>query len=374
MASSTSYSHELEIALLTVQRASLLTKRVVTALDKGVTDKSDASPVTIADFAAQALIISALHRNFPADGFIGEESAKALRSNPELCDRVWELVSTTALEDPNGEAVLGQVKSKEEMLEVIDLGAGSESKSGRTWILDPVDGTATFMRNQQYVVCLALVEGGKQKLGVLGCPNLLIGPTGEVREDLVDTSGLGQMLSAIEGQGAYIRPITRGRIAPAKKLDSINDVVDPAKIRWCDSLASNSITPQNHRAVAEKIGSYGWPGADIWAMQMKYVALTLGACDAMVRIPPKKAYRASVWDHAGGQLLYTEVGGALSDTTGKPFDFGLGRSLEANLGLIAAPPSIHPRLVEAAKEVIATAGDDEWTDTRHAGEKFVSGA
>ncbi|EXJ87552.1 3'(2'),5'-bisphosphate nucleotidase [Capronia epimyces CBS 606.96] len=374
MADNPPYSEELSIALLTVQRASLLTKRIVTALDKGVIDKSDASPVTIADFAAQALIISALHRHFPSDGFIGEESAGALRENPELGDRVWELVSTTTLEDADSEELLGRVTSKEEMLQVIDLGAGSQSSSGRTWILDPVDGTATFMRNQQYVVCLALVEGGRQILGVLGCPNLLINDAGQVREDLIDTTGLGQMLSAVDGQGAYIRPIARGRVEPPTRLRKVTEVTDPAKIRWVDSLASSNITPQNHRAVAEKVGSSGWPGTDIWAMQMKYVALAVGAFDAMVRIPPDRSYRASVWDHAGGQLIYTEVGGVVLDTSGQVFDFGLGRSLEKNLGLVAAPPSIHPKLLAAAKEVLATPGDIDRIDERKENEILVSGA
>ncbi|EXJ83580.1 3'(2'),5'-bisphosphate nucleotidase [Capronia coronata CBS 617.96] len=351
------YSHELSIALLTVQRASLLTKRIVTALDKGAIDKSDASPVTIADFAAQALIISALHRNFPADGFIGEEDAEALRGNAALCDRVWELVSTTSLDDPPSEELPGKIGSKEEMLATIDLGAKAGSQSGRNWVLDPVDGTATFMRNQQYAVCLALVEGGKQKLGVLGCPNLLIGEGGEVREDLIDSKGLGRMLSAVVGQGAYIRPIARGRVETPQRLGRIAEVVDPAKIRWVDSVASDNITHQIHRAIAERLGSTTWPGTDIWSSQMKYIGLAVGAFDAMVRIPPDRSYRASVWDHAGGQLIYAEVGGVLSDTSGKPFDFGLGRNLESNLGLVAAPASIHPKLLEAVKEVLAaTAG------------------
>lgn len=374
MASDTPYSHELSIALLTVQRASLLTKRIVTALDKGAIDKSDASPVTIADFAAQALIISALHRNFPSDGFIGEESAGALRENPELGDRVWELVSTTALDYSEGEELLGKLTSKEEMLRIIDLGAGSPSTSGRTWLLDPVDGTATFMRNQQYAVCLALIEGGKQKLGVLGCPNLLIGEAGQVSEDLVDITGLGQMLSAVEGQGAFIRPIARGRAEPPRRLDRVKDVTDPAKIRWVDSLASGNISPGIHRAVAEKVGSYAWPGTDIWSMQMKYIALAIGAADAMVRIPPDRSYRASVWDHAGGQIIYTEAGGVVSDTSGNAFDFSLGRDLESNLGLVAAAPNFHPKLLAAVKEVLATAGKEKWTDDRKETEKRVSGA
>jgi len=37
---------------------------------------------------------------------------------------------------------------QEEMLDVIDLGAGSDAGRGRVWVLDPVDGTATFLRGR----------------------------------------------------------------------------------------------------------------------------------------------------------------------------------------------------------------------------------
>jgi 3'-phosphoadenosine 5'-phosphosulfate (PAPS) 3'-phosphatase len=58
------------------------------------------------------------------------------------------------------------------MLGVIDLGAGSDAGRGRVWVFDPVDGTATFLRGNQYAICLALLEDGQEKIRVLGCPNL----------------------------------------------------------------------------------------------------------------------------------------------------------------------------------------------------------
>src|ERR1700709_2585959 len=51
------YSKELEVAQLAVQRASILTKKVFHEKAKGTVSKDDASPVTIGDFGAQALII-----------------------------------------------------------------------------------------------------------------------------------------------------------------------------------------------------------------------------------------------------------------------------------------------------------------------------
>ena len=52
------YDKELEVALLAVQRAAILTKAVYSSHSKGTLSKSDSSPVTIGDFGAQALIIA----------------------------------------------------------------------------------------------------------------------------------------------------------------------------------------------------------------------------------------------------------------------------------------------------------------------------
>jgi 3'(2'), 5'-bisphosphate nucleotidase len=170
------YSAELRLALRAVHRASLLTKSVLRSLSNNVSaeTKADDSPVTIADFAAQALLISALHAAYPTDAFLGEESADALRQNEALADRVWQLVQQAKNEAHAGGAKSGREqgnsgkdeelaspKSKEEMFELIDRGGKGEiTRRGRVWVMDPVDGTATFMQGQQYAVCLCLLVDG----------------------------------------------------------------------------------------------------------------------------------------------------------------------------------------------------------------------
>lgn len=65
------------------------------------------------------------------------------------------------------------------------------------WALDPIDGTAGFLRGAQYAVCLALMVDGKVVVGVLGCPNLPVDPSNPSGEK-------GVLLSAVRGGGATI--------------------------------------------------------------------------------------------------------------------------------------------------------------------------
>ena len=125
------YAKERHLASLAVQRAALLTKQLLAEVDKGSFDKKDQTPVTIADFAAQASIIAAIHHTFPTDQIVGEEDSTALRENPTLLERTWELATSVHLDDPASEALLHTPSSRDELLELIDLGAKGACGPGR---------------------------------------------------------------------------------------------------------------------------------------------------------------------------------------------------------------------------------------------------
>ncbi|KAL1600292.1 hypothetical protein SLS59_005917 [Nothophoma quercina] len=372
------YAAELSLALAAVHNASVLTKSVLRSLKNHVSaeTKADDSPVTIADFAAQALLISSIHALYPNDSFLGEESADALRSNAALADRVWELVLRAqtlhaqktqhgGAQPPNSSTPGVQLTfpaSKEEMFELIDRGGkGTDTAQGRVWVMDPVDGTATFMQGQQYAVCLCLLVDGKQTVGVIGCPNLAFevnGPLGKrrVHEDLVDETGYGVVLSAVKGQGTFLREMREGGWGEARKVD-LTELPEKklAELNFVEStIGKTSLSQEEHKAVCQQLGAQ-WPGTVIWAQQVKHVALALGSTDVMVRIPKTVDRFTCVWDHAGGHILFTEAGGLIKDFNGRDIDFAQGRHIkgERNYGMIAAVPSVFEKVERAVKEVLA---------------------
>lgn len=62
-------------------------------------------------------------------------------------------------------------------------------------ILDPIDGTRGFIRQEPYAIALALIEDGEVVLGVLGCP----------RQKLEGHTD-GVFLVAVKGQGCFLIP------------------------------------------------------------------------------------------------------------------------------------------------------------------------
>ncbi|MDY0884230.1 3'(2'),5'-bisphosphate nucleotidase CysQ [Dongia soli] len=91
--------------------------------------KSDKSPVTEADVAAEAVIAAELHKLTPEIPLIAEEAAA--------------------------------------------VGGLPAEAAARFWLVDPLDGTKEFIaRNGEFTVNIALIEGGSPKLGIVHVPVL----------------------------------------------------------------------------------------------------------------------------------------------------------------------------------------------------------
>lgn len=344
MVSPSPYARERHIAQLAVLRASILTKQVQCTV--GEISKEDDSPVTIADFAAQALIIKALQDAFPEDSFLGEESAAALRRNETLRDKVYELASSTRTTQCTN---LPALVSKEEMLDLIDLGGcGKGCEKVRFWVLDPVDGTAAFLKGQQYAVSLALIDGGKEVVGVLGCPNIGAGMA-LVSENNID-NGMGIMLTAVRGQGSTVQTMAANGLGTATLLDNL-EPSRPENLHIVDCAAENT---SRHDIIAELASRFGakFPNTDICSCHIRYASLIVGGGDAHFHIPASPTFEMPVWDHAGSQLIFTELGGRITDLEGKEIDFCAGRGLRRNRGLVVAKSGIHGRVLKELRDIL----------------------
>lgn len=191
--------------------------------------------VTAADTASEALVLRRLREAFPADGVVGEE----------------------------GTAVAGS--------------------SGRTWYIDPLDGTLNFARGLPvWCVSLALYEGDRPLLGAVTDPLR--------RETFSAGSGLG---SSCNGT-----PIACSRVAApeASMVHVTVDLKDIGARAGLDDIVV--ISPRVLRT--RNIGSA--------ALALAYVAA--GRFDAFLH------RFAFAWDYGAGVLLVREAGGIVTDIVG----------------------------------------------------------
>ena len=350
-----SYQKELHVAQLAVQRATVLTQRVFHGA-KGTESKDDKSPVTIGDYGAQALIIQALRHNFPNDAIVGEEEASTLRENQSLTHQIWDLVKAAKLEDSAAEQELGgSLESHDQMLQAIDSGNSAGGPKGRIWALDPIDGTKGFLRGGQYAVCLALIEDGDVKVGVLACPNLPVDDSAplsaEVGEKGSDGAGRGVLFAAVSGSGATSRPLGRGILQSGQPIH-MKEVPNITHATFCESVEAAHSSHGDQAAIAKKLGITR--ESVRMDSQAKYGSIARGAGDLYLRLPVRADYQEKIWDHAAGDLIVREAGGKVTDAEGKPLDFGKGRTLKDNKGVVAAPLAVHQQVLDVVKTVLSS--------------------
>ncbi|MBK1878563.1 3'(2'),5'-bisphosphate nucleotidase [Pelagicoccus mobilis] len=321
------FEQELQVAKEAVRKASLLCSAAQAGLvDSEKHDKADKSPVTVADYGAQALVLSTLAAAFPNDPAVGEEDSSDLRKeeNAELFSRVVEYA----------QKVDGSLDA-ESVLAAIDRGKHAGGSQGRFWTLDPIDGTKGFLRGQQYAVALALIENGEVVLGVLGCPNLPVDPANANSEK-------GSLLFAVKGQGAFQAPLSE--IDSATKI-SVDQIDDPAKAVFCESVESGHTAHGRSAAITNALGTSVEPFR--MDSQCKYAAVSRGQASVYLRLPTRPGYEEKIWDHAAGYIVLQEAGGRIADTFGNPLDFSLGRTLKNNKGIVATSPAVFESVVKA---------------------------
>lgn len=349
---SSSYTEELHLANLAVQRAVLATKKVRSWIAESVLSKEDKSTVSVADFAVQALLIAAIHSTYPEDVFIAEEDTKDLRHNLALVEQVWQLVQSTHLNDQKSEQQLYSPKSKEEMLDLIDIGGssgsgGQYSSTKRVWVIDPIDGTQTYLEGGQYVVVLSMLQDGEQKVAAFGCPQVALDH--KISDSDVDPAWSGYLVSAVQGNGAWIRPLSDGVLQEARKIEK--RVENIQQVRLLESAQRQSLYFPHRKEIADRAGAL-WPPTNLFSTQMKYIALSLRTADCYLRIPKarNKGF-PHIWDHAGGMLIAEESGCTITDIDGKRIDVTAGRDLINNFGVVAAQSSVHAKILKATQEV-----------------------
>ena len=320
----------LEVAIKAVSNASVVTRKVQADLAQiQQLEKNDKSPVTVADFAAQAVVTHVLEESLGSIKLVGEESSGELRQPDQqtLCQSVVEAVQTVW---PDA--------TMEQVLDAIDLG-GHDGSGSSYWTLDPIDGTKGFLRGGQYAVSLALIENGEVILGVLGCPNL----SADFSRSFNDPDPEGLIYFAEAGEGSWFIAAND----QDGKAERLNVMQNEGLIRVCESVESGHSKHDDTARIVDQLGGAGESAR--LDSQCKYAVVARGQADAYLRLPTRADYVEKIWDHAGGMLVAQEAGMIVSDIHGRPLDFSQGAGLKNNSGVICANPKFHDQIISAIK-------------------------
>jgi histidinol phosphatase-like enzyme (inositol monophosphatase family) len=221
----------LDEAVDLVAEAGAMTLRWFQTTDLAVDAKADGSPVTVADRTVEAWLREEIDRRHPHDAVVGEE----------LPDSV--------------------------------------GTSGRTWIIDPIDGTKSFARGVPlYSTLLAVTDGDGPAVGVIGLP------------------ALGSVVAAGRGLGCHADG-SRCHVSATATMTGA-----------CVTMSGLEYLPAG---LIDDICSAG-PLVRTWGDGYGWALLATGRVDAMVD-PGLNA-----WDVAAMNVIIPEAGGVITDFDGSP--------------------------------------------------------
>jgi 3'(2'), 5'-bisphosphate nucleotidase len=231
-------------------------------------------PVTIADIEASRLIVDGLAAAFPDDAILSEEE-------PDDMDK--------------------------------------RLSSDRVWIIDPLDGTAGFVkRDGDFAVQIGLAIDGKPAAGIVFLPHHL------------------QMYSAVRGGGSWLEFNGNGNRLSASNL------TDPSEMTA--AVTRNHLT---HR-ILRTIEHFGF--RDVvrrGSVGLKTGLIAAGECDVYIHPSP----RTKLWDTCAPQIILEEAGGRMTDIFGEELNYRRG-DLQNRNGIVASNGAAHDTIVEKLQTLL----------------------
>jgi histidinol-phosphatase len=250
-------SNYLDVALEAVKEAEQV---ILKYLDSGVRAelKEDQSPVTIADREAEETIKRVIRASFPDHTFYGEEGEK------------------------------------------IDL----ENHKGYTWIIDPIDGTKSYLRhNPLFATQLALLHDGEFIIGVSNAPLL------------------HEIIYAEKSKGCFFngQPV---RVSDISTIEDAYMSFGSLKYFTMHHNINQLLFLAENARWARGIG-------DFWS----YHLLAQGKLDIMIEADTK------LWDIAAMKVIIEEAGGTASQLDGSPVG-------HATTTFLATNGKLHQQIVD----------------------------
>ncbi|KAL7544231.1 hypothetical protein ACHAWF_016692 [Thalassiosira exigua] len=344
--------------------ASLLGSRTIKNLCERARSDSDAiaykiegdarSALTIADAAAQRVVVSGLSKKFPRLHIVGEEDETVDATDFEGAadlDGSWIEHMEFRPPEPPREEARGPGGHREapprpppDELDLEDL----------IVFVDPLDGTREFVEGRlDNVQCLVgAVYRGTPILGAMGLPFPLNGEEGEGRLDGEPNGGKVEGRKPVE---AVFGMVGRG-VGRARLSDDGNDVVScpfPAVESYHPETGGISVSSGDSSSVrpavdlARRVFGPNIEHRIVGACGNKILQCAYGKTSIAIQHD-----QTSLWDTAAPAAVLAALGGKATDYFGEPLNYDPATELGNKLGVVASAPGAgeeHGRLTSAMR-------------------------
>ncbi|MBN1803151.1 MAG: hypothetical protein JW891_16695 [Candidatus Lokiarchaeota archaeon] len=263
-------------------------------------EKSDKTPVTLADIATQAYIINSLRMEFPEDNIIAEEEGTILDSKAE--GLIVKCYRELGLEITN-------------LKEIVNYRGSS---SNRQWTIDPIDGTQGFVEGLSYAIGIGFMIDSIPSACAISVPSY------EKNALALFFAEKGRGAHASYGEGDFTK-ITVTRKSDLKELV------------LCQSLHYDQPWVSEF---AQKIGIQNSIKID---SMLKFCKVAEGSADLYIK--PIDLEHSFSWDYMPGILIVEEAGGKVTDTQNQPIWVDNEHIRWTSPGIVASNGVIHENIM-----------------------------
>lgn len=231
-------------------------------------------PVTAADRAASRLIVAGLAASFPEDGILSEEEEDVVAKR------------------------LGR---------------------DRVWIVDPIDGTAGFVRKDgDFAVQIGLAEKGRPVVGIVLLPFH------------------GVTYYATAGGGAFKES--------ANGVERLSASTETDYSKMYMAVSRNHPSPKI-RTILDSLGVAGQMNRGSVGLKIGLIAEQM--CDLYIHLSP----RTKLWDICAPQVILEEAGGRLTDLFGDEFRYDI-EDLQNHGGICATNGAAHEDTIARLRPIL----------------------
>jgi myo-inositol-1(or 4)-monophosphatase len=209
------------------------------------------------------------------------------------------------------------------------------SASGRTWVIDPLDGTANFAAGlPDFGVIIGILQQAQPIVGGMYLPTC------------------DALYVAEHGSGAT-RNGARMAVTDSTEL---RDVLIDHSFHFRDDPDRMAREMHIFRAVWPCVRGIRSSGC------LRYLAqLAEGQIGAFI------AHELGLWDIAGPYVVLTEAGARVTDLQGQALDLSVdGRTWKRSLQAVGANPPLHQQLIAIIRSAVAGAEPEHGADTLQA--------
>lgn len=229
------------------------------------------------------------------------------RTDAEVCSGVWEGSQFKARADAMAHRALGErlaaIDPRTPVISEEDPASLARKRPPRYWLIDPIDGTASYVHGfSGYVTQAALVVGDRPEVAVVHAPESKT------------------LYTAVRGGGARRNGLALSALAPCPPGEGV--------------LTDNTPEP---RGIARRVHDHFGYSAylESGSISLKLCRIAEGAAHLFVKDVPVRD-----WDMAAPELILSEVGGRAVRLDGGDFGY---RGPWEHTGLVAAadPATCH---------------------------------